>query len=469
MDIITILDAFKQYGLLALAAAAAFSALLGAAWLIYKRLLHGTKPFSKGQWVTAILLLGWFTVVLGLTTLSRGANYTGEINPALFSGYKNAWNEWSLKEYQLIIFNMLMFSPLGFLLPFLTKKGEKFSVACLVSFFVTLSVEVLQLVTGRGIFELDDLLHNLVGSMFGYFVSAFILETARNRKVKRKPLLRMTAVPLFFAALTIAAVLVYRAQPYGNLPFLPAEKQDMSIVTVKNQVQLSDEARSVPIFKNAYTNDNTRIREISESFSGFAGVTFRRMVRTDGFNKIFQSSAGDEQLTAFLKNGNWSYTNWKEAVVLSEEQASEYRKAVERWLSENGSLPETAVFSLQDKSILRWDIEMPPMEEQTSDFTAGTIMVRIDADGNYASFDYYAAKYEYVGTLACISAAEAYNQILDGNFEQYNSFERGDILVVTGCSMDYEPDTKGFSRPVYRFEGYINTDETPWEGVVSAE
>lgn len=142
---------------------------------------------------------------------------------------------------------------------------------------------------------------------------------------------------------------------------------------------------------------------------------------------------------------------------------------MERWLSENGSLPETAVFSLQDKSILRWDIEMPPMEEQTSDFTAGTIMVRIDADGNYASFDYYAAKYEYVGTLACISAAEAYNQILDGNFEQYNSFERGDILVVTGCSMDYEPDTKGFSRPVYRFEGYINTDETPWEGVVSAE
>lgn len=469
MDIITIFEALKKYGLLAVAAVTAFAVLLGIAYLIYKKLFHGTKIFSKGQWITAILLLGWFVVVLGLTTLNRGANYTAKINFALFSGYKNAWNEWSLTEYQLIIFNMLMFSPLGFLLPFLTKKGVKFSVVCLVSFLVTLFIEVLQLVTGRGIFELDDLLHNFVGSMFGYFVSVFILEIAKNKQLRVKPLLCMLAIPLFFAILSITAVIVYNIQPYGNLPFIPAEKQDMSTVTVDNQTQLSDETQSAPIFKNAYTNDYARIKEISESFSDFAGITFHKMVRTEGSNKIFQSCVGDEQLTAFLENGNWSYTNWKEAVILSEEQVSEYREAVEGWLSENGLLPEMAVFSLQDKTILRWDMEMPPMEKQTSDFTSGIVMVTIDADGEYASFDYYVSKYQYVGMLNRISASQAYERILDGNFEKYVPFNDGDVLTVTGYSPDYEPDTKGFYRPIYRFEGYINDADNVWDGVVSAE
>lgn len=469
MDIITIFEALIKYGLLAVAAVAAFTVLLGVAYLIYKKLFHGTKTFSKGQWITAILLLGWFVVVLGLTTLSRGANYTGKINFALFSGYKNAWNEWSLTECQLIIFNMLMFFPLGFLLPFLTKKGEKISVACLVSFLVTLFIEVLQLVTGRGIFELDDLLHNFVGSMFGYFISVFILDIVKNKKLRIKPLLCMLAIPLFFAVLTVTAIIVYNTQPYGNLPFVPAEKQDMSVVTVNNQTQLSDEAQSAPVFKNAYTNDYARIKEISESFSDFVGITFNKTVRTEGSNKIFQSSAGEEQLTAFMENGSWSYTNWQEGVAVSEEQASELRKSIEAWLSENGLLPESAEFCLQDGKILRWDVAMPQMAEQTADFVDGTIMAEIGADGNISSFSCYIAKYEYIGSLNLISASEAYKQVLDGNFEQYNPFKSGDVLTVTGCALDYAPDTKGFYRPVYCFEGYINDVDNVWTGVVSAE
>lgn len=128
MDIITIFEVLKKYGLVALTAVVAFTVLLGTVYFIYKKLFHGTKTFSKGQWITTMLLLGWFVVVLGLTMLNRGANYMEKINFALFSGYKNAWNEWSGTEYQLIIFNMLMFFPLGLLVPFLTKKGEKLSV-----------------------------------------------------------------------------------------------------------------------------------------------------------------------------------------------------------------------------------------------------------------------------------------------------------------------------------------------------
>ena len=432
MDSITIFEALKEYGLLALAAAAAIAVLLSIAYLIYRKAFHGTKTFTKRQWITAILILGWFTVVLGLTTLSRGANYTGKINFALFSGYKNAWNEWSLVEYQLIIFNMLMFSPLGFLLPFIGKKSGKLSVACLVSFLVTLFIEVLQLITGRGIFELDDIVHNFVGSMFGYFSAAFLLDVMRNKKLGIRPLLRMLAIPIFFVLLTETAVIVYNTQPYGNLPFISAEKQDMSVLTVKNQLHLSDGTQSVPIFKNVYANVYTRAKEISESFAEFAGISFKKTVRTEGSNKIFQSAAGDEQLTAFMENGSWSYTSWREAVPVPQEQIASLRTSIEAWLSENGLLPETAVFTLQGGSILRWDIDMLPMEQQAADFMAGTVMVEIDADGNIATFHCSMVKYEYAGILGVVSASEAYKQIMDGNFKQYSPLKNGDFLTLTG-------------------------------------
>ena len=34
--------------------------------------------------------------------------------------------------------------------------------------------------------------------------------------------------------------------------------------------------------------------------------------------------------------------------------------------------------------------------------------------------------------------------------------------------MDYEYDTKGFLRPVYRFSGYVNEPENIWQATVSA-
>ena len=118
---------------MAFAAVVAFALLMGIAYLVYKKLFHGTKTLSKKQWMTTILLLGWLAVVLGLT-FSRGADDTGKINLALFSGYKNAWNQWSLLTYLFILFRVLLFSPLGFLLPFLTKKrGE--ALRCLPGVF----------------------------------------------------------------------------------------------------------------------------------------------------------------------------------------------------------------------------------------------------------------------------------------------------------------------------------------------
>lgn len=469
MDIYVIIITILKYGLLALTGTALPVAFYAGGYLIYKKVFHGTKTLSIQQWVTLVLLSVWLLLVLGLTTFSRGANFTGSINTSLFSGYINAWHEWSYTELQLIIFNMLMFAPLGFLLPFLTKKGEHFSFVCLVSFLVTLFIEVLQFVSGRGIFELDDLLHNFIGSTFGYFVIMFFISCFREKKLKWRLLMRMLALPLIYVIGIGGAIIVYQNQEYGNMSIIPAEKQNMSMVSIENKAELSNQTEKVCVYKNSRANDTQYGGTIAEAIEELTGTEFKQTAHVDGKNKIFVSKTSNTQLTVFANNDGWTYTIWEEEkAALTEKEALLKGKKIEGWLNEHNLLSKNAVFSVQNNSILRWDV--PTSEEiyPQESFASGYIMVEFNKNGEISNFHYFMIFNEYIKSVDVISEKEAYLEILDGNFEQYAPFEKGDILVVQDCILSYEYDTKGFLRPVYRFSGYINETDRFWESSVSA-
>jgi hypothetical protein len=114
MDIITIFQALLRWGVFALVGGLLLAITIFSGYMIYKKAFHGQRSLSKTQGLILFLLSCWLLLVLGLTTLSRGANFTGSFNIDFFSSYINAWNKWSISELQLIIFNMLMFTPLGF-------------------------------------------------------------------------------------------------------------------------------------------------------------------------------------------------------------------------------------------------------------------------------------------------------------------------------------------------------------------
>ena len=117
---------------------------------------------------------------------------------------------------------MLLFAPLGFLLPLLGKRMQRFTTVLLWSLLVTVMIEAAQLLTGRGIFELDDIVHNILGSMAGYFLISAILACAEKKKITIKPILKALIIPLFFAAVFSSAAIAYRNKEFGNLPIIPA-------------------------------------------------------------------------------------------------------------------------------------------------------------------------------------------------------------------------------------------------------
>lgn len=90
------------------------------------------------------------------------------------------------------------------------------------------------------VIELDDLFHNLIGSLFGYFCIMAILVPIREKMIRFAPIAKALLIPCA-ASLTLGAVFfAYDRQPYGNMDVLPAAKQDMSAVQITTGQKLSD-------------------------------------------------------------------------------------------------------------------------------------------------------------------------------------------------------------------------------------
>ena len=73
--------------------------------------------------------------------------------------------------YRDTYLNILVFVPLGFLLPQVWRRARWWKVL-LIGFGVSLLIEALQLVTRLGWFDIDDILANTLGAVAGYIVFA---------------------------------------------------------------------------------------------------------------------------------------------------------------------------------------------------------------------------------------------------------------------------------------------------------
>ena len=83
--------------------------------------MKGTDKLNKFKFGLWSIFVIYIVVVLGATIGHRASAY-GNINLHLFSSYKNAYNSFSIREWRNIILNILMFVPLGFMIPLLFKN-----------------------------------------------------------------------------------------------------------------------------------------------------------------------------------------------------------------------------------------------------------------------------------------------------------------------------------------------------------
>lgn len=77
--------------------------------------------------------------------------------------------------------NVAAFMPLGFLLPF-AFRGMRAVQTYIAAFILILTAEVLQLISRRGVFDVDDLLLNMLGCMIGYGIYKFLYSLFKGRR-----------------------------------------------------------------------------------------------------------------------------------------------------------------------------------------------------------------------------------------------------------------------------------------------
>ena len=69
-----------------------------------------------------------------------------------------------------LVGNVVMFVPLGFLLPHTAKKAKKFIGCFVISLVCILCAEIVQVFTLLGYFDVDDLMLNMIGVCVGFLL-----------------------------------------------------------------------------------------------------------------------------------------------------------------------------------------------------------------------------------------------------------------------------------------------------------
>lgn len=92
----------------------------------------------------------------------------------------------SLSQFVYLFLNTLLFVPYGFLLGLLTRRGAALKILLVgcYGFLSSLFIEICQLLTGRGYFEVSDLLTNTAGCLLGA-LPTLLIGYIRVRRAKR--------------------------------------------------------------------------------------------------------------------------------------------------------------------------------------------------------------------------------------------------------------------------------------------
>ena len=108
------------------------------------------------------LLAGYLFFALAVTVLNRSPFTGNHFQPQLFW----SWNVPRLRDQ--IIMNVIGFIPVGFLLAsVLSSTSLSIFLSIPIASLISLSIELLQLITSRGLFEFDDVFHNSLGAVIG--------------------------------------------------------------------------------------------------------------------------------------------------------------------------------------------------------------------------------------------------------------------------------------------------------------
>lgn len=393
-----------------------------------------------------ILALAGYLAILSYATLQRLGGYGASgVNFHLFRSWREAWNHFSVTAWLNILLNIALFVPLGILLPLTWKYFRKWHRMLAAGLGLSLYVEGMQLLSSRGILDIDDLFANTLGAMLGFCLLMAVLSLVKKHWLRSLGHGVLALVPV---AAVCGIFLAYETQEYGNLPGSATYRMDTSGITWILSCDLSQEAPTVPI----YVLDVPTQAEFDALRNTFAQVLGADFERTDYYDEstMYMDQMGNPDESHFLTvrrlDGTWIYSG----IFENRTPAEANRETIEALLGELGVvIPESASFSYLHSGIHQFSAN-GVIDGNT--MVDGTLTCIYNAEGMLSAIDNRLIFFTRYGEETVISSQHAYQLLCDGHFAS-TEFERCDPrpVTVTSCTLDYQVDTKGFLQPVYLF------------------
>lgn len=315
--------------------------------------------------------------------------------------------------------------------------------------------------TNKGIFELDDIFHNTLGGIIGFFLISGMIDFVQQRRWKS--LIKAIAIPAAISIILLITFTFYAAKEFGNMPILPVDRQDMKHVTVKSKLNFSEEPSSAAIYKNINANNIENGKKIATVLSKEYGLTQIGKIYTESHNRIFSFKDKTDQLydlNYVLTDGTWTLTNFaSEEIEISPAFEKAQKESFEKWMKGNKMLPNDVHYSLQGQE-LRWEVITPDsIKDYNQDISTGLVMITPSKTKIPSTIFYSITDNKFIKNVDIISPKKAYKEILNGNFEIYQALSKGDILNIKSVDISYIYDTKGYYQPVYNFEVQLNNED----------
>ncbi|WP_286925296.1 MULTISPECIES: VanZ family protein [Lysinibacillus] len=443
--------------------------LLIALYYFYQKRQLDKKQIPIKKLILGAIFVGYTVFVLELTIIGRGTSHYMQMNLQPFSGYIDAWKKYSLRDLQNCLFNILMFVPLGILLPLLIAKFKEFKWLLLVVVGATVSIETYQTLTGAGIFELDDLMNNSLGGIFGYQLYRLAASITHNKKIKMKSLIGNLAIPLLMGLIFLCMNIVYTQKEFGHLAINAYTKSNMSDVKVSTSLELSSASTVAPVYKKIIKNED--VEDLLQQKLGLSQVNPQDNMGS-GEILVEDKDGIPYTLTKNDAEGQWwltdnNYTPEQTSVIVQEEKAKSL-------MDKLSILPQDAEFTVQENGEFEW--KLPDRPDLKRDYWTGDIELGLKQDGHVYSIAYSLHENQFIREVDILSPAEVYERVKNGEFPQikYNALvqeedlviKKGDQIEIESIELSHMYDTKGFYQPIYNVSGKFNGND--WFTLIQA-
>nr|WP_312578117.1 VanZ family protein [Sedimentibacter sp.] len=428
-------------------------------FFVYKKMLGGSKKFNKKKTIIWAVFIGYLIVVIDVTFLNRGPGiYENSANFYFLSTYRGAWNTLNYRSWQLIILNMLLFVPLGIFLPIIHNKFYNIFMTLVLGFMITLIIESTQLLTGFGVFDIDDIFNNTLGTAVGYSLSMSAIEILHKRKNRKLNILMYLSPAIVVASIFIGNFTYYNLKEFGNLTVNYNYRVDMKDAEVSTDLEFSAERINVPIYK-APTYTKQTAKEFAMDFLKNINIDVENLEIIDYSDASVYWVRGEPSYNIWLDylDGSYRYTVFSGSDEKIEQVNMEENTLIENLSRFNIDVPENAVYSSVDTGTYQWMVDMEIKDDYLVD---GFLSCTYCSDIGIKNVTNNLIVYKKIKDAEVISEAEAYKKLIDGKFKRSNLSSTIKTINITKVVMDYSLDSKGFLQPVYIFYSLINDKET---------